>query len=68
MKPYKILPLSAPLPRKVVYIRKLKAPKVPLYFCENVKPVRKMKFVFDASDMPDLKTTVPAEGSSSQDP
>ena len=63
MKPYKILPLSAPLPRSVVYIKKLKAPQVPLMFFKDVKPVRKTKFVFD---MKDLK--LPAEGSSSQDP
>jgi len=67
MKLYKILPLSAPLLRKVVYRRKLKAPKVPLYFCNKVRPVRKMKFVFDVKDMPDIKIIEPVEDNYSQD-
>lgn len=78
MKPYKILPLSYPIPRRKRYRRKLKPPRVPLYFFKNSHPVKKMKFVYGDDDMPSGSTptglpdwwgtTAPAEDNSSQDP
>lgn len=41
MKPYKLLPVRQPLPKRRAVVARLPRRRAPLWFCANVRPVPK---------------------------